>query len=572
MTTAIIAFSRPAFAIRTRARVRPRRIHFENAVLLVGATAFYIAVSAYLVFHMHYMIDDAYARIDNTFDVLFTSDPHLAGIGFFWPPLPSFLELPIIAFKGLWPPLVTQGFAGSIEASLFGAGTVVLLNSGLKWAGVVRGMRWVICLIWMANPMTIIYAAQGMSEAPFIFFFMASILVFLRWTESNRTSLLPLMGVLAGLGCLCRNEAFAVAFLMGVGVIAVAVRRRARWREIENVALLYGLPTLFVIMLWLGTAAIILHDPLYWLHANGIGLFPSNSSAAAIQGSTAAAGTHVSRASAFGVIQMKGFTNAATFIVGHSLALFPGVVAMLALLGVRLVTRQNRLGTLMLVAFGLSIPALDMYIIQSGLGPYLRYQISVIPFAFVIAIFVLRAVRGKHALVSSWVALGIAAVLGVSNIQTAQTLANPAIGSQEAPLIAAIQAGKTVPDATGIRNKILIGADITPRILALDKDGGHILCDSTTCFPIILNAPDATQFLVTSDRTFEAAAAAPQNYGIEYFLVPALNGQGAFERLNTLYPSLWDNGAGFATLVGGVDGDPMGQWRLYRITGPTGRL
>src|SRR5579863_4751399 len=177
MAIAALVLTQTRRVPRARVRLRPRRIPIEGITLFVGAAAFHLAVGAFLVFHMHYMIDDAYARIDNAFDVLFTSDPHLAGIGFFWPPLPSFVELPIIAFKNLWPPLVTQGFAGSIEAALFGAGTVVLLNSGLKWAGVVRGMRWVICLVWVSNPMTVIYAAQGMSETPFIFFFIASILV-----------------------------------------------------------------------------------------------------------------------------------------------------------------------------------------------------------------------------------------------------------------------------------------------------------------------------------------------------------------------------------------------------------
>ncbi len=145
------------------------------------ALGFYIAVANYMVFHLHYTINDAYARIDNAFDVLFTRDPHLAAIGFVWPPLPSFLELPIIAFKGVWPALVQQGFAGSIEAAIFSAGTVLLFNNGLKWAGVTRGMRWVFCLVWMINPMVVLYGIQGMSEAPFMFFATASILVFLRW-------------------------------------------------------------------------------------------------------------------------------------------------------------------------------------------------------------------------------------------------------------------------------------------------------------------------------------------------------------------------------------------------------
>jgi hypothetical protein len=351
-------------------------------------------------------------------------------------------------------------------------------------------------------------------------------------------------------------------------VIAVSVRRRAGIREIENVALLYGLPTVFVILLWLGSAAVIFHDPFYWFHANGINLFGKGSTA--VTGASAAAGSTVTRSAAFGVIAQKGVVSSASFILGHSLELYPGILGVLALLGVRLVTRGNRLAAILLVAFGLSIPALDMLIIQTGLGPFLRYQISVIPFAFVVAVFVLRGVRGKRSVVSSLVALGVTAVLGLSNLATADTLTNPAVAIQEAPLLAALAAGKNVPDATGVRNKIDIGAAITPKILALDKDGGRILCDSTTCFPIVLNAPNPKLFLVTSDRTFEASVAAPQTYGIEYFLVPALNGQGAFDYVNAHYPTLWQNGAGFATLVGRVDGDPSGQWRLYRIIGPTG--
>ena len=168
-----------------------------------GAFAFYIGIAQYVVLHLHYMIPDAVARVDNAYVILFSRDPHLAALGMQWPPLPSFLMMPIMAFKGLWPPLATQGFAGSIEAAAFSAGTVVLLNVGLRWAGVVRGLRVVLCLVWMINPMLAIYATQGMSEAVFIFFFFASILAFLRWCDSGRTSLLPLVGIHAG--CAARN-------------------------------------------------------------------------------------------------------------------------------------------------------------------------------------------------------------------------------------------------------------------------------------------------------------------------------------------------------------------------------
>src|SRR6202022_4725534 len=141
----------------------------------------------------------------------------------------------------------------AIEAGAFSAGTRGLVNRGAKWAGVVRGMRWVFCLAWMINPMIFIYAAQGMAEASFIFFFTGSILVFLRWCDSRRGALLPLMGLLAGLGCLCRVEMFGVTLLLGIAVVIRTVRWRVSWREVETAALMYALPALLMIMLWIGS-------------------------------------------------------------------------------------------------------------------------------------------------------------------------------------------------------------------------------------------------------------------------------------------------------------------------------
>ena len=549
--------------MRARASARPRHLAIENTVMWVVAFGFYIAVAAYFVFHLHYMINDAVTRVDNAFDVLYSRDPHLAAIGFFWPPLPSFLELPILAFKGLWPPLAAQGFAGSIEAAAFSAGTVVLFNSGLKWAGVVRGMRWILCFVWMVNPMIVIFATQGMSEAPFMFFFVASILVFIRWCESRRTSLLPLAGVLAGGAALCRDEALLVAFLMGIGVIVQSVRNGARWRQIETEALLYGLPALFVIGLWLGTAAVIFHDPLYLLHANGIG---AHAAAGGGGGATAAA-----RASAYGLVQIDSWKNAATVVINHVMLIYPAAALLLALVGARLLVKQRRVSGIMLLIFGVAIPALDVYLLRGGLSLVLRYQISVIPFTFLAVVYVLRSVKGKRAIVSSWLALTLAVLLAISNIMTAQTLGNPQIAEEESPVLAALSTGQPVVPG-GDYSAFNSGPQIVAQLLKLDIDNGVILCDSSTCFALNIAAPDPKLFAVTSDRNFEAAASQPHVYGVEYFLVPAPSGAGAVDHLNQLYPGLWQDGAGFAILVGeGPGGGPLQNWRLYRITGPTGR-
>ena len=144
-TAAALGQVRPQPRARTRIRAR-RPFPVENTVMFALATGAYIYLANYLVFHLGYMINDAYTRVDNAFDVLFSRDPHLAAIGFFWGPLPSFFDLPILAFRGVWPALATQAFAGSIEAALFSAGTVVALTP--RSAGPARSASCAGCSAW----------------------------------------------------------------------------------------------------------------------------------------------------------------------------------------------------------------------------------------------------------------------------------------------------------------------------------------------------------------------------------------------------------------------------------------
>jgi hypothetical protein len=548
MATATLTLSRLRSRPRSRARAHARRrFPVEGLLLFALSLAIYLTVANYLTFHVHYIINDAYARIDNAFNVLFTRDPHLAAIGFVWPPLPSFLDLPIIAFKGFWPALVTQGFAGSIEASIFSAGTVVLFNSGLKWAGVVRGMRWVFCLVWIANPMTMLYAAQGMAEAVFIFFVVASILVFVRWCESQRGALLPLMGILAGLGCLCRNEMLVLTFVMGIGVIVRSIRWKVSWREVETHALMFGLPAVLTIMMWLGSMAIIMHDPLYWIHAQS--------------GGGGGGGGAPKVAGGGGGITVNEWGSAINVIIGHSIQLFPAVVAALAILSARIVLRRDRLTGLILIAFAFPIALLDIYLLKSSsLSPDLRYQIFVIPYTFVLFVYILRSLKSKHGVLSSIAALGMIGLLGMSNVASADLLGLP-LAHQEQPVVTALATNQTM-EQLGLPSTLDEGMALAPQVEKLNTDHGLTACDSTVCFPIVLNLKDPSRFVVTSDRNFQAVVGQPQVYGVEYFLVT----NSPRDELNVIYPGLYDSGAGFAALVGNAGG-----YRLYRITGPTGR-
>jgi len=551
MTTATILL--PRLRIRSRPKVKRMEHHFpyENVALWTLAFAAYITVSSYVVFHVGYMQGDAYSRVDNAFNVIGTRDPHLGAIGLVWPPLPSFLTIPVLLFRGLWPPLLTQGFAGSIVASACSAGTVVLFNSGLRWAGVLRGMRWVLCAIWVLNPMTLFYATSLESEPVLIFFAVATLVIFLRWAESRRAALLPLLGIVAGLACLSRVEAVVLALFVGGAVLARSFHRGVSWRELETTLLLYALPALFTFGLWIGSMAVLVHDPLYLIHS-GYG----NAGNAALVGTDAPLST----------LQWAGGLS---YIGSRSVQLFPAVVPLLAMLAARMILRPGRLTGLLLLLMGTPIMFVDLYLLHKGqLTDSLRYQIYVIPFTFVLAVYVLRSLKSRR-LLGSFVGVALATLLGFSNLATAVTMGDPHIGKYEYPFISALATGQPLAAINPSALLLTRDADASRRLASVNSDHGLVLCDSAQCNIVVTTSPDPTQFVVTSDIDFEAAAAQPAVYHVEYFLVPQPAGLSLANRLNRLYPSLWATGAGFAKLVSDLGGNE--NWRLYRIIGPTGR-
>ena len=92
--------------------------------------------------------------------------------------------------------------------------------------------------------------------------------------------------------------------------------------------------------------------------------------------------------------------------------------------------------------------------------------------------------------------------------------------------------------------------------------GSLIAMDTVEGFAIYLSSPNPKRFVVTSDRDFEAAIAEPQRHNVRYFVVPQPVGQGSADRINVLYPGMWDNGSGMAVL----EKELGANFRMYRLT------
>jgi len=85
--------------------------------------------------------------------------------------------------------------------------------------------------------------------------------------------------------------------------------------------------------------------------------------------------------------------------------------------------------------------------------------------------------------------------------------------------------------------------------------GGSVLMDSFVGWGVWLASDDTKQFVIT------------------YILMRNPEGSDAPDAITKRYPTLWDDGAGFGTLVQSAAG-PFGEerWRIYRVDRPTGPI
>ena len=94
---------------------------------------------------------------------------------------------------------------------------------------------------------------------------------------------------------------------------------------------------------------------------------------------------------------------------------------------------------------------------------------------------------------------------------------------------------------------------------------GSVLVDTFNGPAIVLSSSRPKQFIITSDRDFQATLADPGAFGVRFLLTQPPGGIGGLNALNRAYPGLYDSGGGIGELVAEF-GEPAG-WRLYKITG-----
>lgn len=457
-------------------------------------------------------------------------------------------------------------------SAMFMAGAVVQVRG----VGIDRGLpaRWtaVVTVLFAVSPMIVFYGANGMSEAPFVFFLCWAVRRLIRWTSTDDVTDLMTAGVAFALGYLVRYDAIAAAAAGSLLVGVVSVMRHdgsLRDRLIAarmDVVLVAG-PPLVAVFCWAAAS--------WLLTGEAFAQFSSTYGNAAIlaQSGTAA----------------PDLRDGLEFVVAACTVMAPGLMVVVPV-GLALAIRRREVGAAVPIIVCSTVIGFQVLAYLSGTTfGFLRFYIAVLPWIAVSVLLLgarsaLPPARRPGAFVrervqqvefKALVPVG-AAVMALGLITSWWGMTQPDLAPQEHALRVIIRPGSGFDDvALRDRELAIVASFSTERKIAeyLDSQAlpeGSVLVDSVYGFAVTAASNHPQQFVIPSDRDFVTILNDPATAGIQYLLTVPPSGRGVSDALNRRYPSLYADGAGISLLELEVPNDGADQpgWRIYRIMPP----
>ena len=557
MSVDAVALAAP---LRARRRLADRvaawsRVRRHVVLAFAGAAALNLAVSAALISD-GLAWNDASSRLQSALAMLWGSDPHLAAVGFTWMPLPTLLDAVPMAFYPLFPWLASTGAGAPIVTSLVSAGTAALLVFSADRLGLPLRYGWLVALLVAANPMLLVFAASGMSEGVAGPTLIAAIaFVTLYWHTGQRRYVGASGATLAlAIASVYQATVFAGMLLIGFALTAALAPsepvRRGRRHATVALTTLLALPGVFVLASWLVANAVIQGRPFSFMNdpysnASQNGWFASHAS--------------------FGPFAYVGdFAGSVTWVWDRT---WPVSIPLLGLVLLRVLDRRFwRPQTLVLVATALCVPVLlELPRVQHGAsGGSFRYLMYPL---FVAAGWSLYEIASSAARRRA-AALVVAAWLAAVPILVT-TMLDPAIGSDEEPVVSALLGTKPNPPPF-IYQGLVREAKPTARFIEDEVFGvgGRVLADSYAAGPFRLATSRryVARWVMTEDRDFQRAIRDPARFGIGWVLMPD-PGQVPQDALVRAYPRLWSGADPRFQLVREFPPSGPGRtpWRLFQL-------
>ncbi len=528
-----------------------RAFRSQNRVLFALALALYVLAGLYLR-RLDVYMDDAVARTAQAFSVLYSRDPHLGAIGCVWNPLPALLQLPLITVLGTLhlDPLL----AGNLSTALCGAATLCVLNRAMLRAAFSSRHRLLLLVLYGLNPLIVLYSANGESEALFILLVVIAVTDYIEWAETRAMRALLSMTVFSALAVQTRYESLAVVAGIEAAIVLSClplwrhIGASGAARRIESYSIAYLVAPMYSFATWILFNWIKAGDPLYFLRSTYSNVADTSQFRS---GST----SYLSGA-------VGSWTGSLHFGARVMLCSYPAFSGILLLATIVVLATGARSMTLLGTALiSLVIPLFEIAMIERGDSyGWLRFFIYGIPFSMLLLIALgralPRALQGRHVLLF-WALIGL--VLLGSDVASWTAMDAPSIGREEKYVACKI----LHPSWVSSRNSIRDPKAIDDAVQALPA--GLVLLDTYQGFAIPVVSAHPDRYVVASDLDFETVLRHPAGR-VRYILVPFPDANGYSDRVNQLYPSLWEHGSAWTRLVR-VFPLTADNWKLFQVIG-----
>jgi len=449
---------------------------------------------------------------------------------------------------------------------------VQILSMGTD-RGLPRSYAATVAALFALNPMILFYGANGMSEAPFIFFMSWAVRRLILWmVDDDVHHLVTAGGIAMGLAYLTRYDAVACIAAAGLLVGATTYLRARPPPRIQR-ALLD-----MIMVSGPGFATFIGWAVLSWLiTGEGFAQFTSQYGNTAILSQSG---------------QMKpGLGSGVLFSTVCVLLLAPTVVPIAACAVARRWRRNWHVLLVPVVIYGAALVFQAVSYATGSTFPFLRFYIIAIPLAACLAMLAVPdgqlAVakrRGNyapdtpppsHRRRSLAAYLPVPVVLILAFPVTVWGMGQPKYAPQEYALGAVLAPDSgSVSERKALQQRIATSFS-TERQIAhyldkLDLPDGSVITDTVYGFAVLAASRRPKTFVVPSDSDFTDLLNAPVENRIKYLLAVPPVGRGVSDALNLRYPTLYETGAEIATLELEIpnDGDNQPTWRLYRVNEP----
>ncbi|MGW9264416.1 ABC transporter [Gordonia terrae] len=532
----------------------------------------YLVIGVYLASEVQLFFGDALSRVQSAQSVLFSRTPHLAAIGFIFTPLTAIVQLPLTALTPWIPEMTTQALSAVIMSSAFMAGSVVQVSGIARDAGLRPLVAGTFTVFYAINPMIVLYAGNGMSEAPYLFFLAWATRRLIRWVSSDDVHELVVAGIALGLSYLTRYDGGAAALAAAFVVGWVTYRRHDHRKRVPRTLLditLVVAPSALAFLAWAAAGWLITGD--------AFAQFTSEYGNAAIIAQSGGSGSSTTG-------DAVRFSLTELFILAPLLP-----ILILGVIGVR--ARRRRLAAMLPALLIVAVLAFQVFGYSRGSTfGFLRFYMTVVLLAAVIALLAVPLRKqvpmrreGGHSDIlparpyaSRWsnkIAATIVIVVVATAIPvTAIGMTSPKYAPQEFALGSVVDPQPESVDQKYLDEQRIVRSFSTERALAqylddLDLPDGAVLCDTVYGFAVVVQSTRPRQFVIPSDSDFTQLLNDPVGGGVRYLLTVPREGRGLADAINERYPTVYENGAQIAVLEleARNQGADLPDWRLYRL-------